>query len=103
MFGCQPNEFRCSNKKCILKTWVCDGQDDCGDNFDEQQNCDQQSTGAYYILRCYGRDVTVRFAACRSVVFSHVCREPVFCVVAACVLDLNSWISRIPSSTRQTT
>lgn len=45
MFGCQPNEFRCSNKKCILKTWVCDGQDDCGDNFDEQQNCVQKSAG----------------------------------------------------------
>ena len=41
MFGCQPNEFRCSNKKCILKTWVCDGQDDCGDNFYEQ-NCEQR-------------------------------------------------------------
>jgi len=44
MFGCQPNEFRCSNKKCILKTWVCDGQDDCGDNFDEQ-NCEQKLSG----------------------------------------------------------
>lgn len=44
MFGCQPNEFRCSNKKCILKTWKCDGQDDCGDNFDEQ-NCEPSPPG----------------------------------------------------------
>lgn len=21
--GCEPNEFRCSNRKCVLKTWRC--------------------------------------------------------------------------------
>lgn len=33
--GCEPNEFRCDNKKCILKTWRCDSDDDCGDGSDE--------------------------------------------------------------------
>lgn len=21
--GCEPNEFRCNNKQCVLKTWRC--------------------------------------------------------------------------------
>ena len=35
---CQPIEFRCKNKGCILLEYVCDGEDDCGDNSDEL-NC----------------------------------------------------------------
>ena len=34
---CEPNEYQCENKKCILKTWLCDGDDDCGDGSDEVQ------------------------------------------------------------------
>jgi hypothetical protein len=33
--GCEPNEFRCDNKRCVLKTWRCDSDDDCGDGSDE--------------------------------------------------------------------
>ncbi|KRT82106.1 Immunoglobulin, partial [Oryctes borbonicus] len=33
--GCEPNEFRCANKRCVLKTWMCDSDDDCGDGSDE--------------------------------------------------------------------
>lgn len=22
---CEPNEFKCGNRKCVLKTWRCDG------------------------------------------------------------------------------
>lgn len=36
--GCEPNEFRCANKRCVLKTWRCDSDDDCGDGSDEA-NC----------------------------------------------------------------
>lgn len=33
--ACGLNEATCSNKQCILKTKVCDGQIDCSDGSDE--------------------------------------------------------------------
>jgi len=35
--GCEPNEKKCRNGKCIQKIWWCDGEDDCGDKSDEDQ------------------------------------------------------------------
>ena len=32
---CDPNEFQCSNKRCIPKSWVCDGELDCEQGEDE--------------------------------------------------------------------
>lgn len=35
---CRADEFTCDNKHCIQRGWVCDKNDDCGDNSDEK-NC----------------------------------------------------------------
>ncbi|CAH4030992.1 unnamed protein product [Pieris brassicae] len=32
---CTPKQFQCANGMCIHMSWVCEGEDDCGDNSDE--------------------------------------------------------------------
>lgn len=41
---CEPNQYKCNNRKCVLKTWICDSEDDCGDGSDEQ-NCGPKQEG----------------------------------------------------------
>jgi len=33
---CRSDEFTCANKHCIQQMWVCDNDNDCGDNSDEK-------------------------------------------------------------------
>lgn len=35
---CRSDEFTCTNGKCVQQRWVCDHDNDCGDNSDEL-NC----------------------------------------------------------------
>ena len=35
---CSRSHWKCQNGKCILKNFVCNGADDCGDGSDEK-NC----------------------------------------------------------------
>uniref|UniRef100_T1I525 Uncharacterized protein n=1 Tax=Rhodnius prolixus TaxID=13249 RepID=T1I525_RHOPR len=32
---CKLRQFRCNNTKCVQLSWMCDGENDCGDNSDE--------------------------------------------------------------------
>ncbi|KAL3288606.1 hypothetical protein HHI36_003043 [Cryptolaemus montrouzieri] len=40
---CPPNQFKCKNDKCIPAVWVCDTDNDCGDNSDETQSCENRT------------------------------------------------------------
>jgi len=36
--GCDSDQFECPSGWCIPDSWICDGDNDCGDMSDEQ-NC----------------------------------------------------------------
>ena len=36
--SCSESEFVCQNGQCLQKRWVCDLDDDCSDNSDEDKN-----------------------------------------------------------------
>ncbi|XP_029628708.1 sortilin-related receptor isoform X2 [Salmo trutta] len=48
---CLPNQYRCSNGKCISSIWKCDSDNDCGDMSDEQE-CPTTSCDPSIQYRC---------------------------------------------------
>lgn len=44
---CGSNMFKCDNLNCVLKNYICDGYNDCGDMSDEQ-NCHSTSPPSKY-------------------------------------------------------
>lgn len=42
---CQPVKFRCANKECISKAYVCDNANDCGC---EGPDCDEHGCGGFH-------------------------------------------------------
>lgn len=58
-----PNawDFTCNNQRCIPKAWVCDGDDDCLDNSDEEQNCTKPTCGSTEFQCASGRCIPHNF------------------------------------------
>lgn len=54
-------DFTCNNQRCIPKSWVCDGDDDCLDNSDEEQNCTKTTCSASEFMCKSGRCIPATF------------------------------------------
>lgn len=65
-FQCQPNEFQCENKKCVLKVWRCDGDNDCGDNTDEK-SCSKYLFLFIHYVYCNKEKNLFSFYKCKQI------------------------------------
>ncbi|XP_022111824.1 prolow-density lipoprotein receptor-related protein 1-like [Acanthaster planci] len=50
------NRFECNNGRCVDRVWLCDGDNDCGDNSDETTSCND--------TRCAENEFTCRNNKC---------------------------------------
>ena len=78
--GCGADKFLCDNSQCIPKRYVCDLDDDCGDDSDELSNCSISTCAPDELTcnnqRCVRRDwVCDGENDCGDMTDEHDCRE----------------------------
>ncbi|KAK9892226.1 hypothetical protein WA026_019028 [Henosepilachna vigintioctopunctata] len=56
---CSANQFKCQNDNCIPAVWVCDNDNDCGDNSDELQFCKNRTCKADHFKCSSGRCIPI--------------------------------------------
>lgn len=72
-FFCRPDEFVCNNTLCKLHSWVCDGEDDCGDNSDEDaelcgKKSDSDAKPTALVVNSYSINLLYIFYSIKAVI-----------------------------------
>ena len=62
---CEDDHFHCNNGKCILKSWLCNGWDECGDSSDEQ-NCTGNNCEISYLPFIHHTLFNVFLVSCKT-------------------------------------